>query len=145
MVSSILVSRWFPKTKHSYKIITTTIIRTTSYSLVYFSYTVKDLEKGFWINIAASALYGCCSSVDQTVLVGYLKSLPPYCYTAFSSADGFSGLLIVIFYLVLKYFGVTLGTVFLIFLPTNILFLIIFFWMEYTKGHVQSKLFEIEC
>ena len=136
MISSIIASRYFPKTKHSYKILTTSVIRTISYSLLYYSLAMENLEIGFWLNILGSALYGCCSSVDQTVLVGYIKTLPPYCYTAYSSADGFSGLFTVLLYLILKYFGLDLGFLFLLFLPTNILILVLFYWMEYTKHTV---------
>ena len=136
MVSSILVSRCFSRTKHSHKIIAGTILRTISYTLVFVSYSIKDLEKGFWINIAGSAFFGCCCCVDHTVFVGYLKSLPPYCYKAYASAEGFSGFFTVIFYLVMKYFGINVGKVFLIFLPTNLLILALFFWIDYTKDHV---------
>ena len=120
--------------------ITTSILRTLAYLLLSLSLQIEDINIGFWLNIAGSAIYGCCMSVDSNVFVGYLKRFPPYCYSAFSSADGLSGLFTVLFYLACKYKGVSLGLVFLIYVPSNIIVLLLFYRMVQIKGEVDRQI-----
>ena len=122
----------------------TSILRTVAYLLLYLSLNLEDKNVGFYINLIGSALYGCCMSVDQNIFIGFLKRFPPYCYSTFSSADGLSGLFTVLFYLLCKYFGVSLSLVFLIYVPSNIAVVILFYKMVQIRDEVDRQILEDE-
>ena len=73
-----VVTYWvFPTVKHSHKLLFSTFFRTSAYFLMYLAFTVEDLELGYWLNIAASVIFGSFSSLDHTIFVGFLKNFPP--------------------------------------------------------------------
>ena len=137
LVATVLIAMLFPTTPHSTKINWSSSIRTLAFLLLSSAFVVKNLDFGFWISIVATILLGM-TSIDHIVFVGFLKQLPTYCFTGYSSGVGFSGFLGVVFYLGTKNLKIPLQYTSLMMIPFNIVVLVSFYWIKYIKDSIES-------
>ena len=137
-IATLFVSRYLPKVRHSVKLVSSTVIRTLAFLGFYLAFEVESKEFGFWLSMASSAALGAFTSIDHTVFLGFLKSLPPYCYSGYSSGVGFSSLLTICLYLLMKSLSIGVKYVSLALIPLNMLIVVCFYYMVHIKTTIKN-------
>ena len=140
MVATIALQRFFPKTKHSYKAVASTISRIVAFFVIFISFKIENLELGFWVCIGAVGLLGSFTSIYHTVFVGLLKNYPRYCYSSYSTGSGFSGLTSIVLYMSGKFLGISIGKMAFLLIFPNIVILGLFFWMLNVRSKIQQDI-----
>ena len=125
---------------HMTRIAAVSCLSITSLSLIAlasFNAPDKDAKDPgiFWfcVAVAASCLIGIASGMGEATFLGFLKGYPSHTVGFVSSGTGFAGISGTVTLLVLKGIGLANQYIFIIALPTIIVYYISFQWLNRKK------------
>ena len=134
IVASFVTSKYFSNANAGTMIFVSTACRTLSFLTLYIAFIVPNLNVGFWMSIASTALLGCFTSVDKLVFQTFLKDFPHFCFSSYSSGSGFSGLMGALILIFAPEIGLGFKYIALSLVPSNLVFLGLYLWMEYLRS-----------
>ena len=133
LIAVFIVSRCCTSLSYKIKIFNSTFARVFAFGFLYLAFTFDDLTVGFSVSLVASVLLGAFTMVDHVVFASYLKTFPSYCLKGNVSGQGFSGMFSTLMYLGMKEINFEFKYACLIMVPTNLLLISIFLWMDKLK------------
>lgn len=105
------------------------ITLSVSYVLLAVS-TAFHNTTGFMISLVACVCAGACQTVGEVTNLAFLKTFPPTLLGAWGAGTGLSGLVGPLTYLLLSSLGVPDMAVFLALVPTSLLYLVLFRYLD---------------
>lgn len=128
---TLLNSRYLIKIKYSTRIGWTLILSTAAYSVISASTRINSLF-GFIVTILGVIIMGFSFTLGELSMLGFLKDFDPDIVNGWSAGTGFAGLFATSLNLVLRLFNFPDYLIFLIMIPSNIIY-----WEAFTYLQVQ--------
>ena len=131
-----IVNTSFPlQISHFKKILFTTAVFVISVVLLICS----RIYNAFWLSIVACVTTGLATSFGDSTIVGFIKALNPDFFSGYSSGTGMSGFLGALYFLLLKFFDVSLVYILISLLLVYHLYSLSFYLVLRMKTQMQNE------